>query len=102
MAHGSDRNRVLLRGLLPWYNQPKGAIFLHRLDCLGDMCPLPLMKLMQYRERLDQGESVMIVTDHSCTCESLLQYCHRQRLPVEVAEPMQGIWEISISPRAAD
>lgn len=72
---------------------------MHRLDCLGDMCPLPLMKLMQCREKLDRGESVMIVTDHSCTCESLLSYCKKQGLPVEVAEPICGIWEVHIHPK---
>ena len=72
---------------------------MHRLDCLGDMCPLPLMKLMQYREQLDRGESVMIVTDHSCTCESLLNYCHKQDLPVAVLEPIPGVWEITIQPK---
>lgn len=72
---------------------------MHRLDCLGDMCPLPLMKLMQYREQLDAGESVMIVTDHSCTCESLVSYCKKQKLPVKVAEPVPGVWELHVSPK---
>lgn len=70
---------------------------MHRLDCLGDMCPLPLMKLMLCREQVDRGETVMIVTDHSCTCESLLNYCHKQKLKAIVVEPVQGVWEISIS-----
>ena len=71
---------------------------MHKLDCLGDICPLPLMKLMQCREQLNNGESVMIVTDHSCTCESLLNYCRQQHLPTHVVEPIPGIWEIEIFP----
>ncbi|NLI22225.1 MAG: sulfurtransferase TusA family protein [Clostridiales bacterium] len=71
---------------------------MRRLDCLGDMCPLPLMKLMQCREQINRGETVLIVTDHSCTCESLISYCHKQRLPIIVAEPVPGVWEISIAP----
>ena len=74
---------------------------MHKLDCLGDICPLPLMKLMQYREQLDNGESVMIVTDHSCTCESLLNYCRAQHLPTEIAEPIPGVWEIRIFPKGS-
>ena len=72
---------------------------MRRLDCLGDMCPLPLMKLMQCREQLDNGESVMIITDHSCTCESLLHYCEKNAMPVQVDEPMQGVWEITVHPK---
>ncbi len=71
---------------------------MRKLDCLGDVCPLPLMKLMQYREQIDRGESVMIVTDHSCTSESLLNYCRKQHLPVQVAEPIPGVWEITVLP----
>ena len=70
---------------------------MRRLDCIGDMCPLPLMKLTQCREQLDRGESVMVVTDHSCTCESILNYCEKQRFRVQVVEPVAGVWEITIS-----
>jgi tRNA 2-thiouridine synthesizing protein A len=69
---------------------------MHRLDCLGDMCPLPMMKLAQCRDQLDCGESVMVVTDHSCTCESILSYCQKQRLGATVEEPVSGVWEITI------
>lgn len=70
---------------------------MHRLECLGDMCPLPLMKLMQCRDRLDRGETVMLVTDHSCTCESILSYCQKQKIHTHVHQPIPGIWEISLS-----
>lgn len=69
---------------------------MRRLDCLGDICPLPLMKLLQLREQIDSGEQVMIVTDHSCTCESLLNYCQKQRLGMDIKEPVSGVWEITI------
>ena len=69
---------------------------MRKLDCLGDMCPLPLMKLMQHREQLDRGEPLMVVTDHSCTCESLLGYCGKQGLAASVVEPIPGVWEITI------
>lgn len=79
----------------------KGGLAVRKLDCLGDMCPLPLMKLMQCREQIDRGESVMIVTDHSCTCESVMAYCNKQGLTVCVEEPVAGVWEITVLPGAA-
>lgn len=69
---------------------------MRRLDCLGDMCPLPLMKLMQCRPQLDRGEQVLLVTDHSCTCESILSYCKAQKIQTQVHEPIPGIWEITL------
>jgi len=61
------------------------------------MCPLPLMKLLQCHDILDRGESVMVVTDHSCTCESILSYCKKQHWTSAIVEPIQGVWEITIS-----
>ena len=73
-----------------------------RLDCLGDICPVPLMKLQSLETDLKNGEGVMIVTDHSCTCQSLLSYCRKKRYPVRIEEPMSGIWEVSVFPEAKD
>ena len=70
---------------------------MHQMDCLGDVCPLPLMKLMQCRDKLDNGEAVMLVTDHSCTSESILSYCKKQNIHTQVHQPIPGIWEITMS-----
>ena len=69
---------------------------MHRMECLGDHCPLPLMKLQQYQKQLDNGETVLLVTDHSCTCESILSYCKKKNMQTQVYEPIPGIWEITI------
>jgi TusA-related sulfurtransferase len=60
------------------------------------MCPLPMMKLMQCRDILDRGERVLLITDHSCTCESILSYCRAQKIEARVEEPISGIWEITL------
>ncbi len=70
---------------------------MHHMDCLGDICPLPLMKLMQCREELDRGEDVLLVTDHSCTCESILSYCQKQKIHTQIVQPIPGVWEITMS-----
>lgn len=69
-----------------------------KIDCLGDICPVPLMKLQSLEATLKGGDGVMIVTDHSCTCQSLIAYCRKKRYPLRIVEPMSGIWEVSIFP----
>jgi len=69
---------------------------MQRLDCLGDICPLPLIKLMQYKQQLSSGEHVMLVTDHSCTCASILSYSEINHIHTSVHEPVPGIWEITL------
>ncbi len=65
------------------------------LNCLGDMCPVPIMKLQQC-EALKTGESIKLITDHSCVVESVSDFCKRTELACKMVEPMNGIWELYI------
>lgn len=67
------------------------------IDCLGDMCPVPLMKLRECDELKNSGDSIMLVTDHSCVCESITAYCEKKKLHIRIEEPMNGIWEMYIT-----
>lgn len=67
------------------------------LNCLGDMCPVPLLKLRECQALTAKGETVKLVTDHSCSVESITEYCSRHHLKLTVTEPMNGIWELFIS-----
>ena len=42
------------------------------LDCLGDMCPIPMLNLKQCK-MLKEGEQIKLVTDHSCRYHSINQ-----------------------------
>lgn len=66
------------------------------LDCLGDMCPIPIMKLKQCESLTNKGDSVRLVTDHSCVLESITDYCGKMGFAIHVEEPMNGIWEITV------
>lgn len=66
------------------------------LNCLGDICPVPIMKLMNYEKQLSIGGEIMLVTDHSCTAESVKKYCHSKKLMLEIVEPINGVWEMYI------
>lgn len=70
---------------------------MENLNCLGDMCPVPLLKLKECKALTARGEVVKLVTDHSCSVESITEYCKKQNLRLTVTEPMNGIWELFIS-----
>ena len=67
------------------------------LDCLGDMCPIPIMKLKLCDSLTRSGDQVRLVTDHSCVLESVSDYCLKRNLRMETEEPMNGIWEITVT-----
>jgi TusA-related sulfurtransferase len=41
------------------------------VDCVGDMCPVPLVKAQIQYKKIKPGDSITIVTDHSCTSQNL-------------------------------
>lgn len=69
---------------------------MEEINCLGDMCPIPIMKLQECSQIRKKGGSVKIVSDHSCTVESISHYCRQHGLSLIVTEPMNGIWELYI------
>jgi len=66
------------------------------LNCLGDMCPVPIMKLMQIKN-IAPGETIKLITDHSCSTESIKEYCKKYGYQITIEEPISGVWEIFIS-----
>lgn len=68
-----------------------------RIDCLGDICPVPIMKLQKELKTIINGEEVLLVTDHSCTCSTVEEFCREKRLSCIIDEVMNGVWEITIA-----
>lgn len=70
---------------------------LDKIDCLGDFCPVPLLKAAKAAGDLHRGEHFMLVSDHSCVVESLTEYFAGRPFSLEVDEVLNGVWEITIS-----
>ena len=66
------------------------------VDCLGDICPLPMMKFKEMKKALQEGREIMLVTDHSCAAENVLDYCRSLHYAFTVEEPISGVWEITV------
>lgn len=66
-----------------------------RIDCVGDICPVPLLKAKVNYRRLKENESITIVTDHSCSSENIKDYFKNLKADVS-AEEIDGIWYITI------
>lgn len=69
---------------------------MEELNCLGDMCPIPILKLKQCQHIKEHGGQLKLITDHSCVVESITNYCVQKKLRIHVVEPMNGIWELYI------
>jgi len=70
---------------------------MHKVDCFGDFCPVPLLKAQEITKNMHSGETFMLVTDHSCTVESILDYYKNTDIFVDIDEVINGVWEITFS-----
>lgn len=66
------------------------------LNCLGDMCPIPLLKADAAVKKLPSGESLLLITDHSCVVESIREHFSSRNCRLNIHEAISGVWEITI------
>lgn len=72
-----------------------------KIDCFGDICPIPLIKLQSQLKKISHGDSFLLVVDHSCVVESINDYYDNSRHFVEIDEVINGVWEIQVTKNGA-
>ncbi|WKY48684.1 sulfurtransferase TusA family protein [Eubacteriaceae bacterium ES3] len=65
------------------------------IDCLGDMCPIPVLKTKKLFKSLKSGETIKIVSDHSCVLESMQTTFKNHQVSSD--EVLSGVWEIFLT-----
>lgn len=70
---------------------------MEKFDCLGEICPVPIMKMQSVINAIQNGEPYMLVTDHSCTLTSIEGFCKTHHFYWKTEEVMNGVWEITVS-----
>jgi TusA-related sulfurtransferase len=68
-----------------------------KIDCLGEICPVPVMKLLSVMKSIQSGEDYLLITDHSCTIKNLESFCKANHLNYYSEEVMNGVWEITVT-----
>lgn len=70
------------------------------VDCIGEMCPIPIIKAERSLEPLVDKDQVCIITDHSCTMQAIaIHFQDKKSYPCQVEEIDNGIWQIIIEKR---
>lgn len=69
-----------------------------KIDCLGEFCPIPILKIKKELKTLPQGESFIVVTDHNCVLQSIQDHFKKSKsVTVVPEEVINGVWEITVS-----
>ncbi len=66
------------------------------LDCLGEACPVPLIKAQNAIKDLEIGDILILQIDHSCAMKNTPEWARGDGHNVEVEEVDDGEWEVII------
>ncbi len=66
------------------------------LDCLGEACPVPLIKAQKEMEKMAIGDVLIVNIDHSCAMKNIPDWAREAGHNVEIDEVGEGEWDIII------
>lgn len=67
-----------------------------KIDCLGEICPIPIIHLQNHIKKIEKGETIIIITDHSCTLTSIKDFCKNHNFTYNYEEVINGVWEVKV------
>mgnify|MGYP000881323597 FL=1 len=68
-----------------------------KLDCLGEACPVPLIKTQKkMKQDVAVGDTLIVEVDHSCAIKNVPEWARKEGFNCEVEEIDDGQWEIYI------
>ncbi len=66
------------------------------LDCLGEVCPVPLVKAQKKIASMAVGDVLTVHIDHSCAMKNIPDWARKEGYNVEVEEVDDGEWDLII------
>jgi TusA-related sulfurtransferase len=66
------------------------------LDCLGEVCPVPLVKTKKKIASMAVGDVLTVHIDHSCAMKNIPDWARKEGYNVEVEEVDDGEWDLII------
>jgi len=66
------------------------------LDCLGEACPVPLVRTQKALSGLTVGDVLIVQIDHSCAMKNIPEWVDKEGHNFEIDEVETGRWEIVI------
>ena len=68
----------------------------YKLDCIGEACPVPLIKAQKKMETMEVGDIVIINVDPSCAIKNIPEWADQTGYACRVEEIDDGEWNIIV------
>lgn len=70
----------------------------HSVDSMGDICPIPIIKIEKQLKKAKVSDRIILESDHSCSTSSVVDHFKlKYGYPVEVIKVAEGVWNIIIT-----
>lgn len=70
----------------------------HPIDSMGDICPIPIIKIEKKLKEAVVSDRIILESDHSCSTSSVVDHFKmKYGYPVEVIKVDEGVWQIIIT-----
>lgn len=73
----------------------------HLLDVMGEVCPVPLLRLEERVATLSGDWELLVETDFPRTLRTISQWCTRRGHPFEILNMRRGVWRILVKSKPA-
>ena len=67
-----------------------------KIDCMHEACPIPLLKAIKKLEKMNNGDILILETDHNCSITNVVEWAEKHGHNVDYLEVGDGEWEIYI------
>lgn len=67
-----------------------------KIDCMGDICPIPLIKTKKKMESMNAGDVLTVYVDHSCAAKNIPDWAKKLGNKVDINKIGDGEWEVII------
>lgn len=69
----------------------------YELNCLGEACPVPLIRVKKEMEKMEKGDVLLVHVDYACAMQNIPNWAKEEGHPVELVEVNNGEWDITIT-----
>lgn len=66
------------------------------LDCLYEVCPIPLIKTIKELKALKSGDILVVHSDQSCVGIIMVEWAEQNKYQAKLVETENGEWEVYI------
>lgn len=64
------------------------------MDCLYEVCPVPLIKAVKELKKMKSGDILVVHSDESCVEVMMEEWAKQNHCSIRIVEPRDGEWEI--------